>query len=155
MTERSVDHESFTIERRYDAPPARVFAAWADPAQKRRWFGGPDAWNDAEIDFRVGGWERSSGSAGGSDGDGPVFSYDALYQDIVPDERILYTYAMCMNGARISVSLACIELSPDGSGTRLRYTEHGAFLDGLDNAKQRDEGTEQILDALGTYLASG
>ncbi len=42
MTERSVTHATFVVERLYDASPARVFAAWADPAAKRRWFTGPD-----------------------------------------------------------------------------------------------------------------
>ncbi len=38
MTDRSVTHATFVVERRYDASPARVFAAWADPAAKARWF---------------------------------------------------------------------------------------------------------------------
>ncbi|WP_245534621.1 hypothetical protein [Sanguibacter keddieii] len=30
------EHATFTLERRYDVPPAVVFAAWADPATKAR-----------------------------------------------------------------------------------------------------------------------
>ena len=41
--DRYVTHASFTLERSYPAPPARVFAAWADPALKSRWFTGGDA----------------------------------------------------------------------------------------------------------------
>jgi uncharacterized protein YndB with AHSA1/START domain len=44
MTERSIEHASFTIERCYDVPPAKVFAAWADEAAKARWFSGPEEW---------------------------------------------------------------------------------------------------------------
>jgi uncharacterized protein YndB with AHSA1/START domain len=44
MTNRSVTHATFVIERTYEATPARVFAAWADPKAKARWFVGPDAW---------------------------------------------------------------------------------------------------------------
>lgn len=67
MTERSVMHATFVIERTYDASPARVFAAWADPAAKARWFAGPDDWESGayELDFRVGGRERARGGPPG------------------------------------------------------------------------------------------
>ena len=51
MSARSVTHGSFVLERTYDAPPARVFAAWADPAAKARWF---SCHAEHEMDFRVG-----------------------------------------------------------------------------------------------------
>ena len=38
MTERSVTHATFVIERTYDASPARVFAAWSEAEAKARWF---------------------------------------------------------------------------------------------------------------------
>jgi uncharacterized protein YndB with AHSA1/START domain len=146
MTDRSVNHATFVLERTYDAPPAQVFAAWADPEVKSRWFGGPD---DAhELDFRVGGREASRGDAGGS-----AYSFEARYYDIVPDERIVWTYEMHMDDARISVSLAAVELEPAGDGTRLTYTEHGAYLDGLDKPEMREQGTGSLLDALGEELA--
>lgn len=53
------------------------------------------------------------------------------------------------SGTPISVSLATIQLVPEGSGTRLSLTEHGDFLDGFDNAEQREQGTNDVLDALG------
>src|SRR5437762_9055794 len=108
MAERSVTHATFVVERNYDAAPSRVFAAWADGAAKARWFAGPDEWGSAvfELDFRVGGREVSRGTAP----DGNAYSYEAHYHDIVPDERIVYTYDMYLNEARISVSLATVEL---------------------------------------------
>ncbi len=70
MPERSVVHSTFTIERTYDAPPARVFAAWADPGLKSRWFGGgtDDAPIDLDMDFRVGGHETDRSEPGGYSG---------------------------------------------------------------------------------------
>jgi uncharacterized protein YndB with AHSA1/START domain len=144
MTERSVTHSTFAIERTYEASPARVFAAWSDPEAKARWFGG----SDFELDFRIGGRELNRG---GPDG-GPVFTYDALYQDIVPDERIVYTYDMLMDDTRISVSVATVEFEPSGDGTRLTFTEQGAFLDGHDTPEQREHGTGSLLDALGRMI---
>ena len=59
MSERSIEHAAFVVERVYDASPDRVFAAWSDPEAKARWFDGPEGkW---ELNFRVGGWERRRG----------------------------------------------------------------------------------------------
>lgn len=151
MTERSVTHATFSIERTYPASPSRVFRAFADPAEKARWFNGPEEWgpDEHEIDFRVGGRERSSGGPKG----GPVHTFNAIYQDIVPDQRLVYSYDMDLDGRRISVSLATIEFRPEGNGTRLVLTEQGAFLDGWDNVADREHGTGEVLDALGRYLA--
>ena len=41
MTERSVVHSTFVIERLYPAAPSRVFFALSNPAAKRRWFVDP------------------------------------------------------------------------------------------------------------------
>src|SRR4029079_3493712 len=153
MTERSITHATFVVERTYPASPARVFAAWADPTIKAHWFKGPDE-DEAqaaasEFDFRVGGREFSSGKAP----NGQNYSYDARYQDIVPDQRIVYTYDMHLDDARISVSLAAIELTAAGAGTRMIVTEHGAYLDGLDTPASREEGTNWLMDKLGETLA--
>ena len=80
-------HATFTIERSFAVPPARVFAAYADAKAKARWFVGPDEWekSNLKLDFKVGGRESVSGGPPG----GPVHSYNALYQDIVPNERIV------------------------------------------------------------------
>ena len=148
MSERSVNHATFTTERSYEASPARVFNAWADPDAKARWFGDPEGTSESEFDFRVGGYERSRGSMG----DDGTFAFDARYHDIVADERIVYTYDLRINDVLLSVSLASVELSPAGTGTRLVYTESGAFLDGHDDPKLRERGTIEILDALGREL---
>jgi uncharacterized protein YndB with AHSA1/START domain len=150
MTKRSVTHASFVIERGYDASPARVFAAWATPAAKSRWFKGPDEWerSDHELDFRVGGRERVSGGPKG----GPVHRFEARYQDIVPNQRIISTYDMHLDQRRISVSLATVEFKPAGAGTKLIYTEQGAFLDGYDDPSGRERGTRGLLENLDKAL---
>jgi uncharacterized protein YndB with AHSA1/START domain len=150
MTQRSTHHATFVIERTYPASPAKVFKAFADPKAKARWFVGPDDWesSDHELDFRVGGREHVSGGPKG----GPVHTFDARYQDIVPDQRIIYTYDMHLDDKRISVSLATIELKPSGSGTRLIFTEQGVFLDGYDNSADREHGTRGLLDNLDAAL---
>jgi uncharacterized protein YndB with AHSA1/START domain len=146
MTERSIAHGTFVLERTYPATPARIFRAWADPAIKRRWFGG-----GAEpkiFEFREGGRELVESGEGEFQ-----FGFDVRYEDIVENVRIIYTYYMTMGGKRISVSVAAIELFAEGNATRMTVTEHGCFLDGLDNMEQRRRGTEQLLAALGDELA--
>ena len=151
MTGRSATHGTFAIERVYDASPARVFRAWADPDAKARWFVGPADWRllDRAIDFRVGGKERLSGRKGS----GIVSTFDAVYHDIVPEQRIIYCYDMRLDGRHISVSLATVELKPEGAGTRLTMTEQGAFLDDYDDGGSRERGTRILLEQLGKELS--
>jgi len=152
MSERSVTHNTFTIERAYDAPVARVFKAFADWEAKKQWFNSPADWEqgEANMDFRVGGTEVNKGGPKG----GPVHSFLSRYYDIVPNERIVYAYEMYMDEKRISVSVATFELKAEGGRTRLKLTEQGAYLDGFDNGAQREAGTRELLDALGESLKS-
>lgn len=145
MTERSIAHGSFTVERHLDASPARVFQAWADPGQKKQWF--PESTDPAVFDFREGGREYNVGKVGDDD-----FAFDCTYRDIVENNRIVYEYETHLNGQRISVSVAAIELKPEGSGTRLVVTEHGVFLDGLDDVERRRTGTAHLMDQLAGYV---
>ncbi len=129
-----------------------MFAAWASQEVKAQWFG-PDEDGVAKehtLDFRVGGREHMSGAIPG----GPSFTLDALYQDIVENERIVWSYEMHLDGRRISVSLGTIEITPAPGGATLVLTEQGAYLDGLDTNAQREEGTAELLDQLGKFLAA-
>jgi uncharacterized protein YndB with AHSA1/START domain len=130
-----------------------VFSAWSSVEAKARWFAGPDEWQGEplELDFRVGGRERSVGGPPG----GPVYTCNAIYWDIVEPERIVYTYEMLENERRMSVTLATVELAGDGDGTRLVLTEHGAFLDEFVEPALREQGWGALLDALGRALVEG
>jgi uncharacterized protein YndB with AHSA1/START domain len=149
VNERSVTHNTFVIERTYNATPERVFAAWSDPALKRRWFSGSDeAGPGYELDFRVDGRERNLGGPPG----GPVYTYEARYREIVPGERIVFTYDMYLDEPLMSVSVVTVELRAEGAGTGLTFTEHCAHLDGGDTPQQRKHGTEELLDKLQEML---
>ena len=138
---------------RYDASPAQVFGAFASQEAKARWFAAPDetfATSDLTLDFRVGG--RETNVARLADG-GMTIVYDARFEDIVQDSRIVTAYTMAADGRRMSASLQTIEFVADGSRTLLLLTEQIAIFDGLDTAAARRHGTEELLDGLGRELA--
>ena len=151
MTERSVIHATFRIERTYEAATTeQVFFAFADKASKRRWFVEGEGWqiDSFEMDFRVGGIERSSFRFQG----GPQVSNETVYHDIVENQRLVCAYSMTVGEDRISVSLGTIEISAAEGGTRLAYTEQGAYLDGHDNVAQREAGCRELYEALAVEL---
>jgi uncharacterized protein YndB with AHSA1/START domain len=147
MTEHSVLHSTFTLERTYPATPGRVFAAWADPAVKARWFASADS--EHYLDFRAHGQETVLRH--GSEGE-PSLKFESVYHDIVPGERIVYTSALFANGQLTTVSLTTVQFDAAGGGTQLVLTEQGTFLDGKEPPGWREKGTGDWLDALATEL---
>jgi uncharacterized protein YndB with AHSA1/START domain len=147
MTDQSVTHATLSLERDYPVPPARVFAAWADPDAKARWFAGT-ASAGHELDFRVGGREVNRGHRE----DGGMLTFESVYHDIVPNERIVYASALHAGETLATVSLTTVTFGPAGAGTRLLLTEQATFLDGHEQPAWRKQGTAEWLAALDTEL---
>lgn len=147
----AAQHATFRIERAYPQPPSRVFRAFAEKEIVRRWRVEDEGCKVHEFtfDFRVGGQEVSRFSFMG----GPEIRLDAQFQDIVRDQRIVYCYRMGMGPAPFSASLTTVEFFPSGGGTRLVYTEQGAFFDGAEGAQGREEGCRGLLEKLAAELA--
>ncbi len=146
MSDHSIVHATFTLERTYPLPPSEVFNAWADQKVKARWFAGNPS--DYELDFRPGGIERNS-----VDHEGKHITWESLYREIVSDKRIVYTSVLAEDDAVATASLTTVEFVPDGDGTRLVLVEAGAYLDGREQPAWREQGTGDWLDALGRHLA--
>jgi uncharacterized protein YndB with AHSA1/START domain len=153
MTEQPpVVHSTFTIERAYAAPAERVFAAFADPERKRRWFVDGEGFKPDEyaLDFRVGGVERSrftfTGGPPGAPPPGTKMGNDTVFLDIVPGRRIVFAYCMLVGDRRMSASMATVELTPaKGGGTRLVFTEQAAFFDESGGPQLREAGWRELL----------
>jgi uncharacterized protein YndB with AHSA1/START domain len=148
----SIHQHDFTIDRHFRQCPDQTFQAFADPDLRRRWFGVPPSWTETEwqLDFGVGGGEVNAGR----DERGNHHLFRSRFHDIVDGERIIFAYDMLLDGRLVSVSLTTIELrSDDGGGTHLIFTEHGAFLDGLEDPAEREHGTGLLLNGLEAFLA--
>jgi uncharacterized protein YndB with AHSA1/START domain len=150
MAERSVVHDTIVTERTYDRDPSLVFDAWRDPATKREWFAEGEGWRVEEyrLDFRVGGREHGRFRQG----NGVEIRNETVYLDIVPDRRIVMAYTMTVDGAIISASLGTVEFEAVGAGTRLIYTEQGAFFDGAEGPSSRKQGWRGLLESLAEML---
>ena len=151
--ERSEVHATFTLERTYPVPVERVWTAFADLEAKRAWFATES--DDLKLsaygdEFRVGGHGISEGRFSG----GPLHRFRSTYTDLVEHRRIVYVYDMWLDDDHISTSVTTITLQPADGGTLLTFTEQGVHLDGHATAEGREEGTGQLLDALGRSLAA-
>ena len=151
--ERSQTHATFVIERTYPAPVDRVWRALSDDDARDQWFGAGEAFDVQEKshEFRVGGGGTEDGQWHG----GPRSRFESTYTDIVDLQRIVFTYDMWVDGRHLSTSLTTITLERDGDQTRLTYTEQAVHFDGLDSVEGREEGSQGLLDQLGSYLAAG
>jgi uncharacterized protein YndB with AHSA1/START domain len=155
MEQQSVIHSTFVIERSYPKPPERVFAAFADPAKKRRWFTASQHHEVEEFDmvFQVGGVERATYRfKEGTPFPGVALINQAVYQDIVPNRRVVTASTMTLGDKRISTSLVTIELIPTEKGTDLICTHQGAFFEGADGPQMREAGWRSLFDRLAGEL---
>ena len=150
MTNHTITHGSFTLTRQLKATPTRAFAAFAEPARKRRWFVDTPGFTtfDYQLDCREAGEEFWHGRAP----DGTEITMTARFAEVRAAERLLLTYEMTLNGRRLSLSLLSVEFRAADGGTTLTLTEQVAPLDGMGTTEDRKLGTEGLLDALAAYL---
>lgn len=143
-------HGSFAIARDFPQPPAAVYRAFSDPEAKARWFAGGDNWTQIqrEMDVRVGGREIAKGRWAS----GLVTTFEAIYLDVAPDERLVYAYTMHLDELKISASLATVEIRAAAGGSWLRITEQAVFLDGYEDNGSRERGTRELIERIARSL---
>ena len=154
MTEPVV-HSTFVIDKSYPVAPATLFAAFADPEQKRRWYaqGESHTIREYRMDFRVGGselWDAVFDSD--SPFPGQTLASRGVILDIVPDARIVLAADMMLGEHRFSASLITVEIEPTAKGAALRFTHQGAFFEHADGPEMREEGWRKLLAGLEAQL---
>ena len=115
---------SLTLKRRIKAPPAKVYAAWTEPAQLAHWFGPAETVIGsvrAEMDVRVGGRFRASFNTENGE-----YHQVGVYREVVPNERLVFSWAWHSTPER--ESLVTLTFRPDGDGTMLTL-HHEQFFD--------------------------
>lgn len=136
---------SLTIKRRFKAAPAKVYAAWSDPEKMKHWMGPSNVQKVvAECDLRVGGRYHIKMVAPNDE-----HYVSGLYREIVPNEKLVFTWAWKSTPER--ESLVTVTFKPDGDGT-LMTLDHEQFFD--EAARDRhNAGWTSIMDRLENYLA--
>jgi uncharacterized protein YndB with AHSA1/START domain len=137
---------SLTLKRRLKASPEAVYAAWTDPEKIVRWFG-PDTGpvKHAETDLRVGGRYFVIFNTE----DGEQHHVSGVYREVVPNEKLVFTWTWRTMPERESV--VTILIKPDGSGSLLTLM-HEKFFDEPARDRHR-EGWTGCLDKLEHFLA--
>jgi uncharacterized protein YndB with AHSA1/START domain len=148
-------HNTFVIEKDYPKAPDKVFAAFRDPAKKKRWYaaGGAHDVVSYDLDFRVGGREVLVGKMKpGTPIAGAVLTWASSYEDIAESRCIVFCQTLDRDGARISVALITAEFVAQGAGCRLVFTHQAAFLEGADGPQMREHGWRYLLDTVSAAL---
>jgi len=155
MPNPTITHSTFVIERSLSANAETVFKAFSDPSKKRLWYAESDGKPPKEftMDFRVGGFDTTTSIMGDDTPfPGTPLTNHTVYQDIVPNRRIVFAYTMALGDRRFSASLATVELLPTDIGTDLIFTDQGAYFEGADGPQIRQAGWGTLLDSLGKNL---
>ena len=136
---------SLALKRRFKAPPAQLYQAWTQPEKMIRWWGvtGHDKTPIAETDLRVGGrfnvqfWTP----------DGAHQSVSGVYREVVPDQKLVFTWAWKSTPER--ESLVTVALKPDGAGTMMTFVHAQLFNEAVrDNHREGWTGAFDKLEVL-------
>jgi len=153
-TSSSIIHDTFVIERNFPKPVASVYAAFADPVRKRRWYAeGDHKIEQFEMDFRIGGSETLRYRFHeGHPIAGSQIENETFYQDILPEKRIVMTTRMSLNAKPVEVVLTSFEFLPAEAGTDLILTHQGTFIDWPSGPGMIEEGWRALFEKIAKEL---
>jgi uncharacterized protein YndB with AHSA1/START domain len=149
MKEKTAEKTSLKIVRLINVPTDRVYAAWTDPAQLKRWFG-PENVRTRNItaDVRVGGnyrWDLISP-------EGEEMSAFGEYKELIPGKKIVFTWQWDDDEAwENRTSVVTVELFERQGGTELRLRHEQ--LPSEESRDRHNEGWNSLLDGLEQFVS--
>lgn len=150
MTTKAAEKTSLQIKRFINAPRARVYAAWTDPAQLKEWWG-PESVRTRNFaaDVRVGGkyrWDLINQ-------EGEEMSVFGEYRELVPGKKIVFTWRWDDDDVwQNRTSIVTVELSDRDGGTELLLKHQQ--LPSEESRDRHNEGWNSVLDRLGKFFSS-
>ncbi len=151
-TSPSVPH--IHITRFLRVPRERVFAAWTEPEQMKRWMGpGSSTCLEAESDLRVGGRYRFvvRGTMPPREGEAAqerIFPVTGEYLEVRPPELVRYTWRGALSPGEESV--VTLRLHEENGGTRLELLHEKVAT--IDSANNYNAGWNSVLDKFAAYV---
>ena len=140
---------SLQIRRTFPAPRERVFRAWTQPEELKKWWGIADGFSApiAEVDLRVGGNYRLGMKP--PDGDTP-YVCGGTFRELRPPEKLVYTWSWEPPGNDIGETLVTVEFLDRGGSTEVVLT-HELFPN-QEARDQHSQGWAGALDQLAKLL---
>ena len=149
MQARREEDIALRLARRYPVAPDKVWRAWTDPQALSAWFGPgePNSVLVANLDVRPGGNYRIRFRTP----DGQEHEVGGTYEEVVPNERLAFTWAWHSTPERVSRVL--LTLHPIAGGTELQVLHH-RFVD-AGARSNHERGWTATLANLARWLTSG
>lgn len=141
--------ERLVVRRNFKAPIERVYAAWTEAEQIRRWLApGRMSVPAAEADVRVGGRYRVQMADDNGEGDCEFHTTGGVYREVIPNERLVFTWQWEGSGLETVVTLEFRRVS--SKETELTLIHEG--FDSEDTRNKHGQGWEGCLANLQIYL---
>ena len=149
MTTKTAEKTSLEITRFINAPPARVYKAWTDPAELQRWFGPEDVRTiKIDADVRVGGkyrWDIQKQ-------DGEEWSCLGEYRELVPGKKVVFTWKWDDDETwENHNSVVTVEFSARDGGTEVKLTHEK--LPSEESRERHNQGWSSVFDRLEKFLS--
>ena len=146
---RDSAERTLEMTRIFEAPRALVFKLWTDPRHARNWWGPSDyPATSLEMDLRQGGkWRGCLRSTE----NGKELWQGGVFREVVPPERIVFTFAWEEEGERGFETLVTVSFAEEGEKTRMTFRQAP-----FSSVAQRDGhrgGWTSSFDRLAEYLS--
>jgi uncharacterized protein YndB with AHSA1/START domain len=145
MSAGGAQGETLRIRRVFAAPQHKVFSAWTEPEELKKWWRVGENWTTplAEIDLRTGG----RFVLGTKPPDGALHVISGEYREVVPPSRLVYTWRV--DGSGPEENEVTVEFRPVGEDTEVTITHAQLSRESADSS---EAGWKAVLRSLQKVL---